>query len=209
MQGKQQDISRDIKCNFLAAYTGSKFNSNFRRRATCTGSTTSIAATYHNPTMSNTYSENAKIVVENSDGRCSAAPSDGTGFLNTSKLDLMEIYWVGIWWESKCCTMQVEKSKGSWAKLFWKVYVHFRMEYIHLWQGTKYNSFLGWDSRKKMCREGLCQNLVLVMDAKSAVVDPIWISFSRILGAEWSPNLLPDYPSSESRFGVEKVQGSC
>ena len=123
-----------------------------------------------------------------------AAPSDRTDFLNTSKLDLMEIYWVGIWWESKCCTMQVEKSKGSWAKLFWKVYVHFRMEYIHLWQGTKYNSFLGWDSRKKMCREGLCQKLVLVMDAKSAVVDPIWISYSPYPGSRMIPKPAPRLP---------------
>ena len=61
---------KTTRCQFLTAYTGSKFNSNFRR-ATCTGSTTSIAATYHNPTMSDTNSENATSAVENSDVRCS------------------------------------------------------------------------------------------------------------------------------------------
>ena len=64
--------------------------------------------------------------------------------------------------------MQVEKSKGSWVKLFLKIYVHFHMEYKNLWQGTKYNSFLGWDSGKEKCKEALCQSLVLEMDAKSA-----------------------------------------
>ena len=48
--------------------------------------------------------------------------------------------------------------------------------------------------KKKMCREGLCQNLVLVMDAKSAVVDPIWISYSPYPGSRMIPKPAPRLP---------------